>query len=130
MKEYNASRRKDSLYKDIQRERAWSYRKTVSGKIANMLAQAKYRSKKYDLEFSLSKEDITIPKICPVLGTIISLNESKPNSPSSPSLDRLDNNKGYTKDNIRVISNRANHVKNDATIEELELVLKYMKGEL
>ena len=44
-----------------------------------------------------------------------------------PSLDRIDGAKGYVKGNVRVISHRANMLKNDATIEELELVLKDLR---
>ena len=44
-------------------------------------------------------------------------------------IDRIDSSKGYVKGNVRVISKRANTLKNNATIEELELVLKDLKGE-
>lgn len=41
----------------------------------------------------------------------------------SPSLDRLDSSKGYVKGNVRVISKRANQLKNNATVEEMRMVL-------
>jgi hypothetical protein len=44
-----------------------------------------------------------------------------------PSLDRIDNNKGHVKGNVRMISYRANVLKSDATVEELTLVLADLK---
>ena len=44
----------------------------------------------------------------------------------SPSLDRIDSKKGYTKDNVQVISNRANRLKADGNIEEFKLILKWL----
>ena len=43
---------------------------------------------------------------------------------NSPSLDRIDSSKGYTPDNVWVISRRANIIKHDATLEELLLISK------
>ena len=43
--------------------------------------------------------------------------------PDSPSLDRIVPELGYVKGNIRVISNRANHLKSDATLEEHRKIL-------
>ena len=83
-----------------------------------LLLSAKHRAAATGREFDLVIEDITIPDICPALGTPM----------KSPSIDRKDNNKGYTKDNIMVISRRANVIKSDATIEELEAILRYMKA--
>ena len=43
---------------------------------------------------------------------------------SSPSLDRINPKYWYIKWNIRIISNRANRIKSDASIEEIRLILK------
>ena|SRR5579863_5331668 len=89
---------------------------------------ARTRARNMGLDFTLEIKDISIPKFCPVLK--IPLNISKGQAaPNSPSLDRIDNSKGYTKDNIRIISWRANILKKDGTIKEFEQIIKYMKGE-
>jgi hypothetical protein len=44
----------------------------------------------------------------------------------SPSIDRIDNNGGYTVDNIAVISWRANRLKNNATSDELRQIAEWM----
>jgi hypothetical protein len=44
--------------------------------------------------------------------------------PNSPSIDRIDPARGYIKENIWVISHRANQIKSDASHEELKLVTK------
>ncbi len=93
-----------------------------------MYTGAKCRAKKKNIEFSISKEDIIIPDVCPILGISIKRNEQSGFHSDSPSLDRINPDKGYTKDNIRVISNRANLLKSNATIKELELVYKDALG--
>jgi hypothetical protein len=90
---------------------------------------AKKRAKQKGTEFSLTVFDIPeIPKICPVLG--IKIVESKKYGPidSSPSLDRIDPKKGYVVGNVRIICNRANRIKSDATLKELELILQDAKN--
>ncbi len=49
---------------------------------------------------------------------------------SFASIDRVDSNKGYTYDNVRVISDYANLLKNKGTLEQLKMVLEYMKSNL
>ena len=86
----------------------------------------KKRAKLKGFEFNLDLEDIPqIPEFCPVLGIKIISNDgaNKPTD-NSPSIDRIDSKKGYIKGNIRIISNRANRIKSDATIEELRKVLE------
>lgn len=89
-----------------------------------MYYSAKIRARKNNLEFSIKIEDIIIPEICPLLEIPIIIGKDKINSPS---LDRIDSTKGYTKDNIQVISWRANWLKNNSTLEELELLYLNLK---
>lgn len=91
-----------------------------------MWTQAKYRAKRKSLSFDILKEDLVIPEFCPVLGIKLEPHKGRKGD-SSPSLDRVDSTKGYTKDNIQVISNRANHIKNNASLEELEKIVNYLK---
>ena len=41
------------------------------------------------------------------------------NNHLTPSIDRIDPKKGYVKDNIIVVSMRANRIKSDATVDEI-----------
>lgn len=106
--------------------RAWYLRKPE----LTMFSRAKHRAKRKSLEFTIKKEDIKIPEICPILGIKIESNQTGRSGffNNSPSLDRINPNKGYTKDNIRVISNRANLLKSNANINELELILKDLRS--
>jgi len=85
-----------------------------------MHQRAKQRSKERNLEFNLEFSDIIIPDICPVLGISMNANSGRSGAyANSPSLDRIDSTKGYTKDNIQVISQLANAMKHKATPEQL-----------
>ena len=87
---------------------------------------AKSRAKRKGIEFSIKAGDIVVPSVCPVLGIPLYVNKGKA-GPNSPSLDRIDNRKGYMPGNVCVISYRANILKGDATVDEVERILKYMK---
>jgi hypothetical protein len=91
-----------------------------------MLYRAKCRAKEKKLEFDITKDDIDLPEICPVLGIQIIYGLSK-QCRNSPTIDRMDCSKGYVKGNVRVISWRANDLKRDASIGELEAIIRYMK---
>ena len=83
---------------------------------------AKSRSTKNGREFTLLLEDIVIPDICPVFN--VPLVEK---TPYAASIDRKDSSRGYTKDNIQIISLRANILKNDSTLQELEQLVSFMR---
>lgn len=79
----------------------------------------KQRASLAGLDFTIRVEDIKIPKICPLLGVPITNIFGKGRQQTNASLDRKDSSKGYTPDNIWVISDLANRMKQDATIEQL-----------
>ena len=86
----------------------------------------KSRCKRTGREFSIELEDIVIPEKCPVFGFELK-REDKQTWMFAPSVDRIDSSKGYIKGNVTVVSRRANILKRDATVEELELLLNYYK---
>lgn len=92
-----------------------------------MLWMAKNRSHKKGLDFNIDETDVLIPSHCPVLGIPLKPQVGKATH-NSPSLDRIDSKKGYVKGNVIVVSRRANLLKNDATLEEMEKIYKFYKN--
>ena len=87
----------------------------------------KSRALKNNLDFNLDIEDIIIPVLCPYLQVPLIYKDKN----FTPSIDRIDNTKGYIKGNIEVISLLANKMKNIASKEQLiifsESILKRYK---
>lgn len=98
----------------------------VNKKILMLFNSAKQRAIKKNILFNISKEDIQIPFICPILGIELELYNKKI-SDNSPSIDRIDNDKGYIKNNIHIISFRANRIKNDASRDEMNAMYISLK---
>lgn len=91
-----------------------------------MLNNARARAKKKGVPCTITKADLLIPAVCPVLGIPMVITGGKPTD-NSPSLDRRIPELGYVPGNVAVISYRANRIKNDATLQELRAVLTYME---
>lgn len=93
--------------------------------ITKLFRNARARAKKANIIFTINESDIIVPEFCPIFGIKLVENDliAKPNSYS---LDRINSSEGYVKGNIHVISHRANAIKNDATIEELEKIVSYL----
>ena len=91
-----------------------------------LVATARQRAKKRGIIITISKEDIIIPETCPVLNIPIICGQTRL-SDNSPTIDRIDSSKGYTPDNIAVISMRANRIKNDGSLEEHEAIVNWLK---
>jgi hypothetical protein len=93
----------------------------------SMLCSARVRAKKAGRDCTIGLEHIVIPTHCPLLGIEIIPGATREQLPHAPSLDRIDSSLGYVPGNVWVISHRANRIKTDATIEELEMVLEGLK---
>jgi hypothetical protein len=91
----------------------------------DLLHTVQQRCRKNKRICELLEGDIVIPEKCPVLG--IPLLKGLKGCYNNASVDRIDNTKGYTKDNICIISYRANVLKSNGTIQEFEKILEYMK---
>ena len=93
-----------------------------------ILTRAKSRAKQKNIPFNLTLEDIEVPETCPLLGIPIEIQPKKGYHPNSPSLDKIIPEKGYIKGNVWVISNRANTLKNDATLQELKTLVENLEA--
>jgi hypothetical protein len=91
-----------------------------------LLSSAKNRARKYALAFNLVISDITVPTICPVLGIPLDFSTKD----NVPTLDRVVPSHGYVRDNVCVISWRANRLKLNATLSELRKLVTYVEREL
>jgi len=98
-----------------------------------MIYAARNRALMAGLDCTITKDDIVIPEICPVLGIPLFARvgagrSNRDQVENSPSLDRIDNSKGYVPGNIAVISMRANMIKNNATLDELKAIVAYIES--
>ena len=97
---------------------------------SKMLNRSKSRAKSNKLNFNLTIEDIKIPEYCPILGMKLNCHKGSPGGKKdSPALDRINNQFGYIKGNVRVISHLANMMKSHASDEEMVLFAKWINKE-
>ena len=76
--------------------------------------------------YNLTEVDYKIPSHCPVLGIPLVLSGGT-RVDRTPTMDRIDTEKGYVKGNVAIISWRANRLKNDATLTEIRRLWLYVK---
>lgn len=88
---------------------------------------AKKRAKASNLEFSITKDwlENNAPKICPLLNVELNYGASKATE-NTASVDRINSTQGYTTGNCKIISFKANRIKNNASLKELQLLTQNM----
>ena len=106
--------------------REYCYNHRHANPVNYLVAKAKKNSKKSGVDFSLTKDDLVMPETCPILGLKLRVGKTSKQD-YSPSLDRLYPEKGYVKDNVNIISWRANHLKNNGTLEEFRKLVKWLE---
>lgn len=92
-----------------------------------MFTAAKQRAKLKGLWFTITIEDILIPKICPLLNIPIIVGEGSIID-NSPTLDRIKNKLDYVKGNVIVISHLANRCKQNLNSDDLFLLAQNLKS--
>jgi hypothetical protein len=129
-RQYTAQYVKDNPEAHRQRMKEWrernpDYQKKWSKNCpeSQLLRSARYRAKQNGIECTITQADIIIPDICPVFKVPL-----QKNTPYAPSIDRYDSTKGYTPDNIVVMSRRANVMKNDGTLAEHKMLVQWMSS--
>jgi hypothetical protein len=105
----------------------------TSSLVRGAKARAKDKNLPFDIDLdyvrSMVGENAELASHCPVFGIPLDWSCIRNNGnkalPNSPSIDRIDPERGYIKGNIKIISFRANQIKSDGSPSELKLVAAY-----
>ena len=100
----------------VKKARNKSYRNTPPN--LKVFYQSQSRAKTRGIEFNITPEDIIVPEECPYLKVPFIIG-TKDNYQYTHSLDRIDNDKGYIKGNVEIVTKLANSMKNSASNDEL-----------
>tara|TARA_R100000781_G_scaffold72672_1_gene45444 strand:+ start:120 stop:755 length:636 start_codon:yes stop_codon:yes gene_type:complete len=92
-------------------------------------ARAKKRGKNFKIDLEYLESIGGIPDVCPILKIPLKLSGSKITK-NSPTLDEIRHGEGYIKGNVRIVSQEFNRKKGDLSIQFLDTLKQYMKGEI
>ena len=129
----NTLRQKSKIYrsrKDVLERRNIQSKEWNKKNLESVLCtHARKLAKQQNIPCTINKEDIFIPDFCPALGIPLFYGNGKMTD-NSPSIDRINPSLGYVAGNIEVISVKANRIKNNASLEELEKIFKWLKEKI
>lgn len=120
-------RRTDPLWaeRDKAAQRRYYYRHPVR----RMLYSARARARDLGIPFEIIEADVEVPQVCPALGIPLRYGPGG-RGPDTPSLDRVIPDLGYVPGNVQIISDFANRIKQDATVEQIEAVARWLRAQL
>lgn len=114
---------------ELTRSRGRKYRVEKIARVGTgyeMWWHAKKRAQRRGVPFSISITDIVVPETCAVFGFPISRSVGTI-SDTSPTLDCVVPSLGYVPGNVRVISQKANRLKNRMTLDEVLAIARYIE---
>lgn len=111
-------------YREVHKRQEANWR--AANPESALLRSVKQRAKRLGIRFTLRREDVVIPALCPVLGIPLMRGQSRWNWPS---VDRDNPARGYVPGNVTVMSYRANMLKNNASVSELRAVLRWLESQ-
>src|SRR5579859_2184119 len=114
MKHYSRTYSK-TLPLKYKREKMRIYRENNPAN--NLIINARSSAIKRGITFTITQDDITLPKTCPCCGVVLAYSNGKGirSRPleNSPSIDKLYPDLGYVPGNVNIICRRCNSIKND-----------------
>jgi hypothetical protein len=129
---YQAQRRLENTEIHIEYSRNYQRNRRLdfNYRLQMLVNASKQRAKLNDREHDINVEDIKAiypaDGCCPIFGIKLEFNVAGFRD-NSPSIDRIDSTKGYTRDNIQVISWKANRIKGASSLQDLEMMVAYLK---
>lgn len=125
----NKETRKGQIYyqnnkhKIIERDKR--YRETPMGMLTKYKSSAKRREINFNLTLEWFEEQIKLEEYntCAISGMEF---VDEPNHPFSRSLDRVNNSRGYSPDNVKWVCFKYNSWKSDLSLEEINMIAEYV----
>lgn len=111
--------------KNVLRSTPEGWCRHIAGKKAQL--HRRNRGPAFNVTIEHLLEIMPADRCCPVLGLPFEFSVGHARN-RQPSIDRIDPQGGYVNGNVAIISYRANRLKSDATIEELEKLLMWLKS--
>jgi hypothetical protein len=117
-----------------EKHRQWLKEDSRAHPLKYILQKAKARAKRDGVPFDVTEQDFDhLPLCCPIFPHIKLVygygRGRQRQHDASATLDRIDNSRGYVRDNVVIISWRGNRLKNNSTPEELsQLATFYGRG--
>lgn len=105
----------------------WWREKDLEKRKSHIMKRLQKNAERDGTEFLITKDDLNWPEFCPVFGIKLNYFGNIKDRNYSPSIDRINPNFGYIKGNVHIISNRANTIKQDATVKELRLLTDFLE---
>jgi len=87
--------------------------------LQKLITTSKRSAKEKNLEHSICITDFNVPTHCPYLNVELTTIQGNGRVQSNISIDRINSFKGYTPDNVQIISDLANRMKQNATKQQL-----------
>lgn len=97
-------------------------------KRTRLVQLARNRAERKGIPFNITKDDISIPEKCPVLGITMKFTKGRRmQTHLTPTIDRIDPAKGYVKGNVIVVSWRVNWLKGDMSVHDAAKLFPFYK---
>lgn len=120
---YRNNHYRDGLYATCKSCHANHHRKKVNGHQYRLWFSSLNNARRKGVKHTIKPSDIKCPKVCKYLGINLEYRRSSETGIlrawNAPSIDRIDPSRGYEPDNIQVISDLANKMKQNATVDQL-----------
>jgi len=120
----NAKYRAENLEKALARGAKYKAEMREASPRLWAYTQKKSKAKARGIAFTIGPDDFSWPSHCPALGIQLNPGGFRDNSPS---FDRIDPRYGYVPGNVVVVSMRANRIKSDASVAELQAITLFYK---
>jgi hypothetical protein len=120
----------DPAFRERFNARERAKRENPEFRIRKLAGQARGRAKARGLPFDDDISDLLPPPThCPALGIPLDYSMGRGQCMSSPSIDRIDNTKGYVKGNRVVVSMLANTRKSDLSVADLRRMADFYESQ-